>query len=208
MRSVFSYNKRDELYMHILEHKYDIVGLSETWANDNISDSELNIPGYSLYRKDRNNKFKSKGGGVALYINENLVSRHNDILPDTECEAIWAKISLSKNSHLHVGVCYRSPSSTTEESMQLTKVIETAANNYALIFGDFHYPSIDWEKLDADKSTRYFLNLVTDSFLTQHVSSPARGSNILDLVFTTEPGMVEEVQVRENLANCDHNILT
>ena len=47
MRSVFSYNKRDELYMHILEHKYDIVGLSETWANDNISDSELNIPGYS-----------------------------------------------------------------------------------------------------------------------------------------------------------------
>ena len=39
MRSVFSYNKRDELYMHILEHKYDIIGLSETWANDNISDS-------------------------------------------------------------------------------------------------------------------------------------------------------------------------
>ena len=54
--------------MHILEHKYDIVGISETWANDNISDSELNIPGYSLYRKDRNNKFKSNGGGVALYI--------------------------------------------------------------------------------------------------------------------------------------------
>ena len=82
MRSVFSYNNRDELYMHILEHKYDIVGLSETWANDNISDSELNIHGYSLYRKDRNNKFKSKGGGVALYVNENLVSRHHEILPD------------------------------------------------------------------------------------------------------------------------------
>ena len=48
MRSVFSYNKRDELYMHILEHKYVIVGLSEKWANDNISDSELNIPGFSL----------------------------------------------------------------------------------------------------------------------------------------------------------------
>ena len=46
--------------MNILEHKY-IVGLSETWANDNISDGELIIPGYSLYRKDRINKFKSKG---------------------------------------------------------------------------------------------------------------------------------------------------
>ena len=65
MLSVFSYNKTD-VYAYILEHQYDIVGHSETWANDNISDSELNIPGYSLYRKDRNNKFKSKGGGVAL----------------------------------------------------------------------------------------------------------------------------------------------
>ena len=91
--------------------------------------------------------------------------------------------------------------------MQLTKVIETAANNCALIFGDFNYPSIDWENLDADNSSRYFLNLVTDSFLTQRVSSSTRGSNILDLVLTTDPGMVEEVQVRENLANCDHNIL-
>ena len=61
MRSLFSYNKRDKLYMHILEHKYDIIGLSETCANDNISDSELNITGYSLYRKDRSIKFKSKG---------------------------------------------------------------------------------------------------------------------------------------------------
>ena len=92
--------------------------------------------------------------------------------------------------------------------MQLTKVIETAANNCALIFGDFNYPSIDWEKFDADNSSRYFLDLVTDSFLTQHVSSPTRGSNILDLVFITDLGMVEEVQIRENLANCDNNILT
>ena len=66
-----------------------------------------------------------------------MVSRHHEILPDTECETVWAKISLSKNSHLFAGVCYRSPSSTTEENMQLTKVIETAANNCALIFGDF-----------------------------------------------------------------------
>ena len=62
--------------------------------------------------------------------------------------------------------------------------------------------------LDADNSSRYFWDLVIDSFLIQHVSSPTRGSNILDLVFATDPGMVEEVQVRENLANCDYNILT
>ena len=82
MRSVFSYNKRDELYMHILEHKYDIVGLSEIWAN-NISDSELNIPGYSLYRQERNINIKSKGEGVALYINEHLLSKNHEIVDTT-----------------------------------------------------------------------------------------------------------------------------
>ena len=91
--------------------------------------------------------------------------------------------------------------------MQLTKVIETAANNCVVIFGDFNYPSIDWKNFDADNSSRYFLVLITDSFLTQHVSSPTKGSNILDLVFTTDPEMADEVQVRENLANCDHNYI-
>ena len=71
--------------------------------------------------------------------------------------------------------------------MQLTKVIETAVNNCALIFGNFNYPSIDWENLDADNSSRYFLDLLTDSFLTQYVSSPTKGSNLLDLVVTTAP---------------------
>ena len=42
----------------------------------------------------------------------------------------------------------------------------------------------------------------------EDVSTQTRGTNILDLVFTTDPGMVVEVQVRENLANCDHNILS
>ena len=52
------------------------------------------------------------------------------------------------------------------------------------------------------------LDSVTDFFLTQHVSIPARDTNILALVFTTDPEMVNQVQVRENLVNCDHNILT
>ena len=72
-----------------------------------------------------------------------MVSRHHEVQPDRKCEAVWAKISRSKNFHLLVGVCYRSPSATTEESM-----IETAANNCALIFGDFNYPNIYWKNLE------------------------------------------------------------
>ena len=47
--------------------------------------------------KGRNNKFKSQGV-VVLYINEHLISRHHEVLPDTECEAVWAKYPLVKIS--------------------------------------------------------------------------------------------------------------
>ena len=61
--------------------------------------------------------------------------------------------------------------------------------------------------MDADSGSRHFLNMVNESYLTQHVTRPTRVSNILDLVLTTEPDMISEVEVREHLANCDHNIL-
>ena len=61
MRSAFSFKKRDELLLDSIGEKYDIVDLTETWTTNSISDSELDIAGYSLYRRDRNNILKRKG---------------------------------------------------------------------------------------------------------------------------------------------------
>ena len=113
-------------------------------SNDNRSDSELNIPGVNFYRKIEEINLKVKGEELPLNINENLVSRHHEVQPDKQWEAVWAKISLSKNAHLFVRVCYRSTNANTEKSTHLTKVIDTAADHCALIFGDFNYSSIDW----------------------------------------------------------------
>jgi len=52
----------------ITEEDLDVVGISETWLSDRISDNEISIQGYTLFRKDRNSTNKSKGGGVALYV--------------------------------------------------------------------------------------------------------------------------------------------
>ena len=67
MRSAFSFNKRDELLMDIIGEKYDIVGLTEIWATNSISDSELDIAGYSLYRRDRSNILKTRGWSSSVY---------------------------------------------------------------------------------------------------------------------------------------------
>ena len=52
--------KLDELSAVIEAHNPDIVSIVESWLCADISDSELHIPGYQIFRKDRHRH----GGGV------------------------------------------------------------------------------------------------------------------------------------------------
>ena len=55
--------KFDELCTLCATHKPDMLCLVETWLCNDISDNEIMIPGYQLYRLDRNRH----GGGVLMY---------------------------------------------------------------------------------------------------------------------------------------------
>ena len=70
-----------------------------------------------------------------------------------------------------------------------------------LLLGDYNLPNINWAtltSLEGDQSlSTNFLNACEDGFLTQHVSKPTRhrhgqNSSLLDLVFTTDPDMIED----------------
>ena len=74
--------------------------------------------------------------------------------------------------------------------------------------GDFNYPSVNWETLEADTVGEELLDLVNDCYLIQHVNIPTRDLNVLDLVFSSEDGMVENLHVKEHVGNSDHNIST
>jgi len=76
-----------------------------------------------------------------------------------------------------------------------------------VILGDNNFPGINWMTLGSDSHGQDFLDLVQDCFLSQHVVSPTRGSNILDLVLLSEENMIEDLVVKEQLANSDHNIV-
>ena len=52
-----------------------------------------------------------------------------------------------------------------------------------------------------------FLHLLGDCFLTQMVTKPTRGNKILDLVLSSDPGLVEDVDVRCPVANSDHSVV-
>ena len=43
----------------------DIIGVTESWTDDKISDAEIQIDGFVLFRQDR--VVSKGGGGIALY---------------------------------------------------------------------------------------------------------------------------------------------
>ena len=46
-------NKKDELNIMVDDIKPHIIGISESWANNDMTDAELGLEGYAMFRKDR-----------------------------------------------------------------------------------------------------------------------------------------------------------
>jgi hypothetical protein len=42
--------------LYLVSEKPDIIGITETWLNDEILSSELHLGGYNVIRKDRKNR--------------------------------------------------------------------------------------------------------------------------------------------------------
>ncbi len=66
-------NKFDEVITLSVSHKPHIIAINESWLHVNISDPEIEIRDYSLFRKDR----KGRGGGALLFIRSFLRPKQN-----------------------------------------------------------------------------------------------------------------------------------
>jgi len=111
---------------------------------------------------------------------------------------------------LIVGVCYRSQEAEENELSQLFESFRQAGNYNCplLIMGDFNYPDINWETLQSGPNGKDFVKLVLDCYLEQHVCEPTGLNNILDLVFTAELNVKNDITILPPINNSDHNVLT
>ena len=116
-------NKREDLELYVLDERPDIIGITESWANEKIEDSELTLEGYTMLRKDRVSGEKLRGGGVLLYIKSSLSVVFRDELWDPLFpESIWCNIEIGGEKTL-IGNCYRPPDSSAMEDVALYKFI-------------------------------------------------------------------------------------
>ena len=77
------------------------LALTETWWDGRVCDAEVNVPGYSLYRSDRETR---GGGGSALFINNSLTVTEDFSWGDDNNNVVAVYLS---NSHTVIGSIYR-----------------------------------------------------------------------------------------------------
>ena len=209
-------NKRCEVVNLINEQKPHVLALTEFGASSSITDSELGIEGYTLYRNDHSDGKGGPGKGAALYVSNSLSHSAAPTIDKLEfdCSA-WSIIKLDKNKSLLIGTVYRSPNSSPENNLNLLRLMRAAvaANcTYLNICGDFNLPLVDWSvnrSLEAEGSySSDFVSLAEELSLFQHVSSDTRyrGSqkSCLDLIFTNEEEMIGETMDLPHIGKSDH----
>ena len=67
--------KFDELRVFVVMHDVKVIGIAESWLNENVDNSEMVIENFTLYRRDRKDIKVGRGGGVLLYVHNSITSR-------------------------------------------------------------------------------------------------------------------------------------
>ena len=112
---------------------------------------------------------------------------------------------------LNICIAYRPPNMSTLENSAMMTFLDSKFHENVnwLLLGDFNYPNIDWfQQTSTVAQEETFLDFANEHNLTQHVLTPTRGENILDLLMSVGSFQIDEVTVHETFSTSDHNIVT
>ena len=112
-----------------------VIALTETWIDNSVTNSEISIDGYTVLRKDRNRH----GGGVCLYIKNNIAFNQRDDLNKDNIETLFVDILLPRYKPIIVGVCYRPDPEDLGFLIQFDETVSKIRSDCEImILGDFN----------------------------------------------------------------------
>ena len=178
-------NKIDLLRPWVEQHKPMVITLSETWLTDKISNNEIKLTNYRIYRADRG----SRCGGVVTYVSADLASEL--IVPTVEpvhFESIFVKVILHENKYITIGNIYRPPSAPAVSFNCIVSTINSIhEKNELVILGDFN-------RCWLDKASKNAKHIIGNLNLTQLINEPTRVTptcqSLLDWILVSHPNRI------------------
>ena len=178
-------SKLDFIKILLRQEKFDILCLNETKIDSTVTNSEISVPGYLLFRLDRT----LHGGGTLIYYSDSLNVKRNARLTSKAHESLWVELRFEKSKPIYICSLYRPPcSKAIEDTVKYTQYLSSCFDNLRknseiFILGDFN---VDMSK--KNNLSSLVSELCKSRVLTQHVSSPTRvtehSSTMIDLAIS------------------------
>ena len=174
-------NKVIDLQQLLINNPYDILCLSETWLDEDITDNMITIPGYKFERRDRG----QLGGGVGCYIKEKYTYIRRFDLEPNELELMWLEIKKSNASSLFVAVTYRKPNEHNLYFEHLENTIENVLSfsNNVILLGDFNCNMLTENGL-SKKVKELCISMQMQQLVKQPTRINPHSSTLIDLIIT------------------------
>ena len=144
-----NFNKLQSLLANI-KLKPHIISINETWLNNNQNCEFNNLSNYVFIS---NNRIRSRGEGVAFYVDETLSFSVRDdisIMKEKFCETLFIDVHFNKQETVTIGTIYRSPLdnniSHSNFANSLTSLLKTikSSKNLTIIMGDLNYNLLEY----------------------------------------------------------------
>ena len=179
-----NYDELNTLLSTLNDFKFSAIGITETWLHSN-SPPIFNLDDYILLRADRKT---SRGGGVAIYLYNQLKYFGRPDLHIEGAEDIFIEIVNSKDKNIVIGVIYRPPSNPIDIFLdKLDDSLNSISKDNKLIYlmGDFN---IDLLSPTHQQISSRLCNIFTSFSLHPHINKPTRitqtSSTLIDNIFS------------------------
>ena len=196
-------NKLNHVYNLLNEYKINLLGISETWLTQDITDATLYIPNYNIVRSD--NPGSARKHGVALYVHVSL----KFLVVEQLLNVLTVYLI---DYDVYIIVVYRPPSYSEGDNMLLINyLLGFCCNKEVVLVGDFNLPTLCWNLNDVFSEyisplDLQFYNTFIQLGLVQIVTSSTNfpSGNILDLFLTTDSERIGSCSVLAPLPRCCH----
>lgn len=176
---------------------YDILILTETNLSPDVSDRELGLSDFSIFRTDRSHTTSSKqsGGGVLVATRTKL--RANVIQSSVDnIESVFVSIPTHTNSFLICGTYIppNQPPAVYERFCSSMDEVVASSSSFdrILVAGDFNLPGMNWtasEPIPVGCGSLHIIDMAAANDLIQLNRIPNARGVILDLMFCSDKSM-------------------
>ena len=171
--------KSDHVERLLYELKIDLLGISETKLAPDVSDGEVHIRHFTIFRKDRDNC----GGGVAIYARNGLAVNRCSGPEHPDIESVWLFLH-HRGQCYQVGSVYRPPGRRVDYWSKLEQSWQSLQSQNIVILGDFNADPTN----DADFGWKHLKSIAAAHALQNWIHQPTRitpmHQSCLDLLFS------------------------